>query len=81
MPEVAKSTQVWSHATVQQFGSILQTIEQQAKSLQYGVFRALKQLPAAVEPHSKASPHSQDLIEAAMPAHWMSHVTSQQIGS
>lgn len=81
MPEVAKSTHVWSHAIWQQFGSILHTIEQHAKLSQKGVLWGLKQLPAAAAPHSKVSPQSHDLTDAAMPAHWMSHVTWQQMGS
>jgi hypothetical protein len=75
MPDVAKSAHTWSHAIWQQLGSILHTIEQHAKLLQKGVLWAWKQLPAAAAPHSKASAHPHDLIEAAMPAHWISHVT------
>jgi len=81
MPAVAKSTHVWSHAMRQQLGSILHTIAQQAKLLQKGVGCTLKQLPAPDAPHSKASPQSHELMPAAMPAHWMSQVTWQQMGS
>lgn len=81
MPDVAKSTHDWSHARVQQLGSILHTTEQHVNSLQNGVGCGFTQLPASGDPHWSGSPQSQDLTVVAMFAHWMSHVTVQQIGS
>lgn len=52
---LAQSTQVWSHVSVQQFGSIAQTWLQQAGSAQFGFSWTLRQLPVAGSPHSSVS--------------------------
>ena len=71
---LAQSTQVSSQVTLQQFGSIWQTVLQQAASAQFGFSWATRQLPVAGSPHLSVS-------SIARLTQSVSHAVAQHSGS